>query len=162
MTRLKSIFITLHKSDGVAYKHANDVYHPCSLNGSLTLASEHTKFKSVQNSTPNILSIHCQKVITNLRKTVGRAFEMHSSWYRSRKYIIGLDLEKISGAGCTGMSTKAGDLPTINFKDCDAPGAAASVPDRVFCALDYGCVLNIQDSGIQIMGYARTNSTPTN
>ena len=76
---------------------------------------------------------------------------MHSSWYRSRKYIIGLDLEKISGAGYTGISTKAGDLLTIHFRDCDAAGAADSVPSRVFCALNYDCVLNIQDSGIQLL-----------
>ena len=76
---------------------------------------------------------------------------MHSSWYRNRKYIIGLDLEKISGAGFTGISTKSGDLLTVNFKDCDALGAADSVPSRVFCALNYDCVLNIQDSGIQLL-----------
>ena len=76
---------------------------------------------------------------------------MHSSWYRSRKYIIGLDLEQISGAGFTGLSTKAGDLLTINFRDCDATGAADSVPSSAFCALNYDCVLNIQDSGIQLL-----------
>ena len=77
---------------------------------------------------------------------------MHSSWYLSRKYTIGLDLGKISGAGFTGLSTKAGDLPTLNFKDCDADGAAGSVPHRVFCALNCDCVLNVQDSGIQLLG----------
>ena len=77
---------------------------------------------------------------------------MHSSWDRSRKYIIGLDLEKISGAGFIGLSTKAGGLLTINFKDCDALGSADSVPTRVFCALNYDCVLNVQDSGISLLG----------
>ena len=76
---------------------------------------------------------------------------MHSSWYRSRKYIIGLGLEKISGAGFIGLSTKSGDLLTMNFKDCDALGAAGSVPTMLFCALHYDCVLNIQDSGIQML-----------
>ena len=88
---------------------------------------------------------------SQLKKTVGRSFKMHSSWYRSRKYIIGLDLESISGAGFTGMSTKASDLLTISFRDCDALGAAGSVPGRVFCALNYDCVLNIQDSGVQLL-----------
>ena len=64
---------------------------------------------------------------------------MHSSWYRFRKYTIGLDLEQISGAGFTGLSTKAGDLLTPNSKDCDAEGAADSVLARVFCALNYDC-----------------------
>ena len=49
------------------------------------------------------------------------------------------------------MSAKAGDLLTINFRDCDALGVAGSVPDRVFCGLKYDCVLNIQDSGIQLL-----------
>ena len=76
---------------------------------------------------------------------------MHSSWYRSRKYIIGLDLETISGAGFTGLSTKACDLFTINFRDCDAAGSTDSAPSSVFCALNHDCVLNIQSEGIQML-----------
>ena len=64
---------------------------------------------------------------------------MHSSWYRSRKNIIGLDLERISGAGFTCLSSKSGDLLILNSKDCDGDGAADSVPTRVFCALNYDC-----------------------
>ena len=76
---------------------------------------------------------------------------MYSSWYRSHKYIIGLDLEKISGAGFTGMSTKAGDLLTLNFRDCDADGAADSVPTRVLLRFNYDCVLNIADAGVKLL-----------
>ena len=76
---------------------------------------------------------------------------MHSSLYRSRKYIIGLDLEKISGAGVTGLSTKTSDLLTLTFKDCGADGAADNVPTNVFCALNYDCVMNISDNGIQLL-----------
>ena len=65
---------------------------------------------------------------------------MNSRWYRSRKYIIGLDLEKISGAGFTGMSTKPGDLMTTNFEDCDKSDGTDTVPTRMFCALHYDCV----------------------
>ena len=75
---------------------------------------------------------------------------MHSNWYRPRKYIIGLDLGKISGAGFTGVSTKASDLLTLNFKDCDADGVADSIPNRVFCALNYDCVLNIAGGGVTL------------
>jgi len=152
VTRLKSIFITLHKSDGVAYKQVNDFYHPCSTNGQVTLANEHSYQVQIGAKLVPEYPVHSlAESYSQLKKTVGRAFKMHSSWYRSRKYIIGLDLEKISGAGFTGMSTKAGDLLTINFRDCDALGVANSVPDRVFCALNYDCVLNIQDSGVQLL-----------
>ena len=77
---------------------------------------------------------------------------MFGRWYRTRKYIIGLDLEKVSGAGFTGMSTKSGGLMTLNFRDCDVAGLGGSTPQRVFCALNYDCVLNIQDSGVQMLG----------
>ena len=152
VTRLGSIYFTTHKPDGVAYKQANDFYHPCSINGQLTLSNEHsyhvqTGSKPIPEYPVNSLA----DSYSQLKKTVGRAFKMHSSLYRSRKYIIGLDLEKISGAGFAGVSTNASDLLTLNVKDCDADGAADSVPTRVFCALNYDCVLNIQDSGIQIL-----------
>ena len=76
---------------------------------------------------------------------------MFGRWYRTRKYIIGLGLEKVTGASFTGMSTKSGDLMTLNFKDCDVDGLGGSTPQRVFCALNYDRVLNIQDSGIQVL-----------
>ena len=158
VTRLKSSFITLHKPDNVTYKQVNDFYHPCTINGALTLANEHSYQVQIgAKLVPEYPVSSLAESYSQLKKTVGRAFKMHSSWYRSRKYIIGLDLEKISGAGFTGLSTKAGDLLTIDFRDCDALGSADSVPTRVFRALNYGRVLNIQDSGIQLY----INSTPT-
>ena len=58
---------------------------------------------------------------------------MFGRWHRTRKYIIGLDLEKVSGAGFTGMSTKSGDLMTLSFRDCDVTGLGGSTPQQVFC-----------------------------
>ena len=62
---------------------------------------------------------------------------MHSSWYPSRKYTIGLDLERISGAGFTGLSIKSGDLLILSVADGD--GAADSIPNGVFWAFNYDC-----------------------
>ena len=53
-----------------------------------------------------------------LRTTVGHPMNIFPRWYHSTKYIIGLDMEKISGAGFTGMNTKACDLLTINSRNC--------------------------------------------
>ena len=49
------------------------------------------------------------ETLYQLGKTVGHPLHVYGRWYRSHRYIIGLDLEKISGAGFTGLSTKAGD-----------------------------------------------------
>ena len=130
----------------------NDFYHPCTSNGQLTLASEHSYQVQIGSKLiPEYPVNSLSESYSQLKKTVGRSFKMHSSWYRSRKYIIGLDLEKISGAGFTGLSTKAGDLLTINFRDRDALGSVDSVPSRVLCALNYDCVMNIQSEGIQML-----------
>jgi len=152
VTRLKSIFMTLHKPDNVTYKQCNDFYHPCTNSGVLTLANEHSYQVQIGNKlVPEYPVTSLSESYSQLKKTVGRSFKMHSSWYRSRKYIIGLDLEKISGAGFTGMSTKAGDMLTVNFRDCDASGVADSVPSRMFCALNYDCILNISDGGVILL-----------
>ena len=127
-------------------------YHPCTHNGQLTIANAQsyqvqTGSKLIPEYPVNSLS----ESYSQFKKTVGRSFKMHSSWYRSRRYIIGLDLGKISGAGFTGLSTKAGDPLTINFTDCDASGNADSVPSRLLCALNYDCVLSINGSGITLL-----------
>ena len=151
MTRLKRIFITLHKPGGVAYKQANDFYHPAGINGLMTLSNEHSYQVQIGSKLiPEYPVNSVSESYSQFKKTVGRAFKMHSPWYRSRN-TIGLDLEKISGAGFIGLSTKAGDLLILNFKDCDAEGVADSVPTRVFCALSYDCVLNIADGGVTLL-----------
>ena len=138
VTRLKHIFITLHKPGRVAHKECNDCYHPASANGQITLADEHSyQVQTGSKLIPEYPVSNVTESYMQLKKTIGRAFNMHSSWYRSRKYIIGLDLEQFSGAGFSGITTKAGDLLTLNFKDCDGKGVADSVPTRVCCTLNY-------------------------
>ena len=99
VTRLRSIFITLQKPGGIAYKQANGFHHPpCSTNGQLTLSNEHSyQVQTGSKLTPEYPVNSLPESYSQLQKTVGRAFKMHSSWYRSRKYIIGLDLEEIQG-----------------------------------------------------------------
>ena len=139
MTRLKSTLITLRNPGGIAYKQANDFYHPCSTSGQLCLSIEHTYQVQIGSRLiPEYPVNSLSGIYSQFKKTVGRALTMHSSWYRSRKYV-GFDLGKISGAGFTGLRTKAGGLLVLNFKDCDGEGAADSVPTRVFCALNYDC-----------------------
>jgi hypothetical protein len=61
-----------------------------------------------------------------------------------------MDMEKVSGAGFTGLSTKNGDLMTLNFRNCKN-GQSGLAPTRVFCALNYDVVLNIADQGVTML-----------
>ena len=73
-----------------------------------------------------------------------------------------MDMEKISGAGFTGLNTKAGDLLTVNFRGCNVmvPDGSAtnsySIPTRVVCALHYDAVLNIRDQGVELLEQINT------
>ena len=91
------------------------------------------------------------EALYQLGKTVGHPLHIYGRWFRSHRYIIGSDLEKISGAGFIGMGTKAGDQLTLNLKGCDAVCYTSSVPTRMYCALHYDAVLNIGDAGIQLL-----------
>ena len=57
----------------------------------------------------------------------------------------------MAGAGFTGLNTKAGDLMTVNFRNCDNEESVQSVPSRVYIALNYDAVLNIRDSGVELL-----------
>ena len=74
---------------------------------------------------------------------------MIARWYRTSKYIIGIDLEKVPGAGFTGTNTKAGDLITLNFKDCEFTGG--TIPDKCFVCFNYDAILQISDNGVLVL-----------
>ena len=63
-------------------------------------------------------------------------------------------MEKSVGEVFSGMNTKAGDLITVNFKDCQhsSVNSASSIPSRMYVALHYDAVLNIRDSGAGLLG----------
>ena len=59
-------------------------------------------------------------------------------------------MEKISGAGVTRLSTKNGDLMTLNFREC-SDSSGVSTPGRVYAALHYDCVLNVKSEGVELL-----------
>ena len=136
------MFITLQGVEGAWDKTCNDLFHPIALktNDSYAVADEHQYQVQIGSKlVPEYSVKSLAESLSQLRKTVGGHFQMFGRWYRTRKYIIGPDLEKVSGAGFNGMSTKSGDLMTLNFRDCDVADLAGSTPQRVFGALNYDC-----------------------
>jgi hypothetical protein len=164
LTRLKSVFITLFKDAGnglgpaeVKYpgmrKVCNDFYHPASTQPSEDLeVGQHQVWLQVGSKLyPEYPMRDDTEAFYQLRQTVGHPIHMYSRWYHTVKYIIGIDMEKISGAGFTGTNTKAGELLTINFRDCINKSLDWTIPSRMYCALHYDAVLNIKDSGCELL-----------
>ena len=140
LARLKSVFITLYRDGATAVmnpgtrKAYNDFYHPASSSNMEGLEKgQHQVWIQVgAKQIPEYPIKDCTEAYYQLRKTVGHP-NIFSRWYHSTKYTVVLDMEKISGAGFTGMNTKACDLVTTNFRDCqhsDVNGSR-SVPSRV-------------------------------
>ena len=154
LSRLKSIFVTLTHADTMQYKEANNFFHPTAvtLSDNYNPNDEHTFQVQIGSKVmPEYPMWSGGETLYQLAKTVGHPLHIFAPWARSHRYIIGLDCEKISGAGFTRTSLKSGDQITLNFRDLGAEGRSNSVPHRMYCALYYDCVLNIQDSGIQVL-----------
>ena len=164
LTRLKSVFVTLFKDSVPGQgppevklpgerKVCNDFYHPASAFAEEDLEkAQHSVWLQVGSKLYPEYPIRssCESFY-QLRQTVGHPIHIYSRWYHTTKYIVGIDMEQISGAGFTGLSTKAGDLLTINFRGCRLDSYAYSIPSRVYCALHYDAVLNIRSEGVELL-----------
>ena len=152
LTRLKNVFVTLHHNDTADYKEVNSFYHPMgsSMSQDYNFSLEHQVWVQIGSKLlPEYPINGISEAYYQLRKAVGIPFHIMNRWYRTRRYIVGLDCEKISGAGFTGMNTKAGDLLIVNFRNCGTTDA--NRPKRINCALNYDAVLNIRDQGIELL-----------
>ena len=85
------------------------------------------------------------------KKAVGHQCHIYNRWYRTHQYIIGFGTQRVAGPGFMGLNTKAGDLMVVNFRNCDNEGSPNSVPSRVYVALNYDAVLDIRDSGVELL-----------
>ena len=67
--------------------------------------------------------------------------------YRSHKFIVGIDTDKILEAGFT--DTKAGDLMVIKVKEASGI-PQANICTRMYITLHSDNILNIRDSGVEV------------
>ena len=136
-------------------KVCNGFYHPAGAGwGNLEKGQHQFQIQISSKRIPEYPVKDSTQLFYHLRKTVGTPISIYNRWYHSTKYAIGLDMGKISGAGFSGMNTKAGDLITINFRDCHYSPllSATSIPSRMYAVLHSDAVLNIRDSGIELLG----------
>ena len=162
LTRLKSIFITLQTPNANAEhshnKHVNQFWHPMITrrDAKYGFSAEHQVQVQIGSKLyPEYPISGLAEAMSQLRKAVGNHFYIPEWKYRGYNYIIGIDTEKVPGAGFTGINTKNGELLTINFKNCvnleDVGTNTALIPSRVFAALHYDAVLNIKSEGVEVL-----------
>ena len=96
--RLKSVFITSGNSDSARDKEVNIFYHPMapSTSDQYDLDDEHqVELQIGSKLLPEYPITSVTEALYQLKKAVGTPFQMYARWYRTHKYLIGLDLEKL-------------------------------------------------------------------
>jgi len=134
LTRLKSVFVTLHKDynygrkDWQGRKLWNDFFSPAyhdNYTSVLTIKPEQEFEFQLQIGSklfPEYPIRSHQEAFYQLKKTLGvqasavHNFDINSKQYRDHRFVLGTDCEKVLDAGFTGVNTRAGDLMTVRLK----------------------------------------------
>ena len=158
-TRLKSAFVSLVNTDDLATgvrKEFNFFYNPSFHATSPYDSSKDVQFQLQIGSKlyPEYPIWSTQESFYQLRKTLGvhstsfHSVDISAIEYKSTKYIVGIDTEKVLAAGFTGLNTKSGDLMTVKFNRM--PTDSLTAPDKMYIILHADVVMNIRDSGVEI------------
>jgi hypothetical protein len=175
LTRLKSVFLTFNgkgipetytgvypaaawgAGQYLAVKKAfNNFYHP---SGEWILQQQDKEIEwQIQLGSkmyPEMPVRSLQESFCQLLKCLGinnsafHAVDIVPIEYRSNKFIIGMDFEKILEAGFTGINTKAGDLMVIKVKQPSTIDQA-NICNQLYITLHSDQVLNIRDTGVEV------------
>ena len=109
LTRLKAVFITLGFTDSSKSKSCNNFYHPManSVSDGYFIADEHSFQVQVGSKLyPEYPVTSVTEALYQLKKAVGAPFQMYARWYRTHRYMIGLDMEKSVVLGSPGFPRK--------------------------------------------------------
>ena len=163
LTRLKSVFVTLHKdsTDKTNRKFWNNFFSPMQPENDDHLTPEakgEFEFQLQIGSKlfPEYPIRSHNEAYYQLAKTLGvqssavHNFDISAREYRSTKFVLGTDCERVLDAGFTGLNTRAGDLMSIKFKYADKGTDNNRLADRIHIVLHSDQILEIRDSGCQV------------
>ncbi len=143
-------------------KTFNNFYSP--LAPSMTSREDKAKATDIQNFQlqigpkryPEYPIRSSQEAYYQLRKTLGvqssplHSFDIKPWEYKTRKFILGTDTEKILEAGYTGLNTRAGDMVHVRL-DINQAIDIAKVPSTMYVVLHSDILMNIRDAGVEIL-----------
>ena len=169
LSRLKNVFITLEKGvatgvEQLKYKPWNNFYSPmhdlvdisgAEHSNTYDEAGEIADFQISVGSKnfPEYPIRSLQEAYYQLRKTLGthdqhNSIDITQKEYRRRKFILGVDMEKVLEAGFTGINTRAGDIMQIRFDH--KSGDQTTWATSLHTVLTADCILECRDNGVQV------------
>ena len=170
LTRMKSIFVSMFQAptdrsgnvDNKTYNETNLFWHPMSgtynaTTGQYAPAYDSSKELSFtlqigSNKFPEYPIQNAAEAYYQLRKSLGihgsafHSINIKGNEFITNMFVLGTDTEKILSAAFSGYNTKSGDLITLALEN---NGLANG--DRIHSVLHYDAILNIRDSGVEML-----------
>ena len=164
VTRLKGLFITFYKTGHTdTYEPFNKEwaagYHPMLAGDGLYYNSAEEIEYQIQLGAklyPEYPVRSVAEAFAQLRKTVGlnyghHAIDLTGPQYAHHKFIIGVDMEKISEMGFTGENTMNGQLMVVKYKALGGGLNATLMPDQCNLFLNSDQIMEIKDVGVTVL-----------
>ncbi len=165
-TRLKGIFVTFFRAnDPTGLKNISNFQYHHHGAGAYNHAADglEVQMQIGAKKYPEYPMSCLAEFYYRLRLAVGAHFgdvpiNVLPHEFRSSKFMIAVDTEKAAsgpagGVSFSGVSTRGGELLTIDYKGFGAPHADAAlstVPTQSFISLNFDCVVDITASGCSI------------
>ena len=152
LTRLKGVFVTLSKSNS---QEVDNFYHP--MGGNYEYAKElEFEMQIGSKKFPEYPIRSVAEAFYQLRKALGlhdvnAQMDISGTEFRSSKFVVAIDTEKVLGSSFSGYNSKSGDLLTLKLKptgDATIPGGTTA---KLHYCLHFDSILNIKDAGVETL-----------
>ena len=137
-------------------KSLNDFYHPMSSQQRYNANKEFEVQLQIGGKKFPEYPLRSQaETYSALRKCMGiqsstfHSIDINPFDYRTPKFIVGIDTEKVLQASFSGENIKNGSLLTILMKNVS--NNTADYPTGVHVVMHYDAVLNINDTGCELL-----------
>ena len=163
VTRLKGLFLTFYKDLGDATDHYEKewsrMYHPMvNVAGQAYDPGFELEYQIQLGAKlyPEYPVRSLSEAFAQLRKTVGlnyghHAVDLDAHQYRNNKFIVAVDMEKISEMGFTGENTMNGQLLVIKVSALNKSTLASGhMPTQMNMYLNSDQIMEVKDVGVTV------------
>eukprot|EP00969_Alexandrium_andersonii_P045793 2009470-Alexandrium_andersonii.AAC.1 len=67
------------------------------------------------------------------------------------QFVFGVGCEKLLGASATGQNTMSGSFMTLRLRNAWNGADVTTAPEQIHTSLHYDAVLNVADTGAQVL-----------
>jgi hypothetical protein len=155
-TPIDSAFDTLGYFEPAFLKPWNDFFHPMATSPNYTASRElEISLQIGGKRFPEYPLRTLSENFSSLKKCMGihgstfHSIDIDPYQYRTHKFIVGIDTEKVLQASFSGENLKSGSLLTVMMKN--AGSVSSAYPTSAYVVMHADCIVNIRDTGVEML-----------